>query len=116
MIEYVCTSIFVLEILCNLFVHWWSEFFTDGWNYFDTIAVALSVTAFFVSDLPGPYHVRYCRSVCCAVSAYARATQSLVLTQRSLLSAYATPGTDIACAAWYWHSYLPTRVLRDVRY
>lgn len=26
-IEYVCTSIFVLEILCNLFVHWWSEFF-----------------------------------------------------------------------------------------
>jgi voltage-gated sodium channel len=43
------TFFYCIELGCNLFVHWWKEFVTDGWSMFDSACVFLGVISNILS-------------------------------------------------------------------
>ena len=43
LVDVVFTVFYVIELLLNLFVHWWREFVFNGWSVFDSICVISSV-------------------------------------------------------------------------
>ena len=50
-IDLAFTIVFVLELLVNLFVHWFSDFWRDSWNVFDLCVVSVSVIALFIKNM-----------------------------------------------------------------
>ena len=47
------TGIFSFELIVNLFATLFAEFFSDAWNYFDTVVVCVGLVTLAVPDLPG---------------------------------------------------------------
>jgi len=43
---------FLVELLINMWGHWWWEFWKSGWNWFDFIIVIISLLALYFPDLP----------------------------------------------------------------
>ena len=48
----VFTVIFAVELLVNLYAHWFWPFVTNGWSLVDTVVVSLSLAALGPIDLP----------------------------------------------------------------
>ena len=46
--EIMFTVVFVLELMWNMLVHWFWEFFSDGWNLFDGVVVTVSLVSLAV--------------------------------------------------------------------
>ena len=47
------TAIFSAELVVNLFATLVAEFFSDPWNYFDSIVVVVGLVTLVIPDLPG---------------------------------------------------------------
>ena len=45
MAEFVFTFIFTLELIINIFAHWFRKFFRDKWNVFDCLVVGLCLVS-----------------------------------------------------------------------
>lgn len=45
--------IFTVELLCNLYAHWWWEFWESPWNIFDVVVVTIGIVS--MMRLPLPY-------------------------------------------------------------
>jgi len=43
---------FLIELLINMYGHYWWEFWRSGWNWFDFIIVVVSLMAVYLPDLP----------------------------------------------------------------
>ena len=52
-VDLVFTALFTLELAVNLFATLFAEFFSDPWNYFDSIVVSVGLVTLFLPDLPG---------------------------------------------------------------
>ena len=52
-VDLVFTALFTLELFVNLFAMLFTEFFSDPWNYFDTIVVVVGLVTLVKPDLPG---------------------------------------------------------------
>ena len=52
-VDLVFTALFTLELFVNLFAMLFTEFFSDPWNYFDTIVVVVGLVTLVMPDLPG---------------------------------------------------------------
>jgi voltage-gated sodium channel len=50
--EYFYVWAFVIELVVNLYGHWWSSFWRNGWNWFDFIIVSVSLMSMYFPDLP----------------------------------------------------------------
>ena len=50
-IDDVCNVIFLLELILNLYGHWWRPFLQSGWNYLDTVVVIIGVIGLMRIDL-----------------------------------------------------------------
>jgi len=48
------SSVFLLELLINMYGSWWRVFFKIGWNYFDMLVVAIGILIMGRVQLPGP--------------------------------------------------------------
>ena len=46
-------AFFLLELLLNMYAHWFCPFFVSGWNLFDLLVVTIGIITFFV-ELQGP--------------------------------------------------------------
>lgn len=51
--ENVFNSIFLVELLVNMYAHWWCEFWVSAWNVFDFVVVIVGCINFFIR-LQGP--------------------------------------------------------------
>lgn len=51
--EYSFTIIFLVELVINMYGHWFSEFWSSGWNVFDFFIVSISILVVFGPNLPG---------------------------------------------------------------
>jgi len=50
--EYFYVYAFLIELLVNMYGHFWWTFWKDGWNWFDFIIVLVSLLAVYFPDLP----------------------------------------------------------------
>jgi len=50
--EYFYVYAFLIELLVNIYGHWFWAFWKSGWNWFDFIIVLVSLLAFYFPDLP----------------------------------------------------------------
>jgi len=46
--------IFTVELVINLYGRWWCEFWSNNWNRFDFIVVAIGIVDMAWKDMPGP--------------------------------------------------------------
>jgi hypothetical protein len=53
MVDIFFTALFTLELCVNLIAMLVAEFFSDPWNYFDSVVVAVALVTLAVPDLPG---------------------------------------------------------------
>jgi hypothetical protein len=60
--ELVLVALFTIELAINMFANLIYDFFTDGWNYFDTFVVIISLVATFANDNPGLNVLRMVRA------------------------------------------------------
>ncbi|EKX31043.1 hypothetical protein GUITHDRAFT_122754 [Guillardia theta CCMP2712] len=51
-IELAVTAVFTLELVVNLFGHWFNKFFRDGWNVFDFVVVILALASVIFDQIP----------------------------------------------------------------
>jgi len=51
--DLVFVVLFTVELAINMFGNLFVEFFMDGWNYFDTFVVIVSLVATFADENPG---------------------------------------------------------------
>lgn len=51
--EYTFTTIFFIELVINMYGHWFSIFWSSGWNVFDFFIVTISIAVVVGPDLPG---------------------------------------------------------------
>ena len=51
--EWIFMVLFTLELLFNMFGHWFTKFWLSGWNVFDFIIVMISAIALFFEGVPG---------------------------------------------------------------
>lgn len=42
-VDLVFTVIYILELMLNLFVNWWTPFISDGWSLFDSFCVIVGL-------------------------------------------------------------------------
>ena len=52
-VDLMFTVIFTLELMVNLFATLVEKFFSDPWNYFDTVVVSVGLVSLAVPDMPG---------------------------------------------------------------
>ena len=57
--EHSFNSVFLLELLINMYSRWLRDFWCDGWNIFDLIVVSVGCISFFV-ELDGPLKLLRC--------------------------------------------------------
>ena len=57
--DLVFVVLFTVELAINMFGNLFVEFFMDGWNYFDTFVVIVSLVATFADENPGLVSVVY---------------------------------------------------------
>merc|ERR550517_2104340 len=50
--EYFYVYAFLVELLVNMYGHYFWEFWRSGWNLFDFVIVVISLLAFYLPDLP----------------------------------------------------------------
>merc|ERR1719419_1170862 len=50
--EYFYVYAFLVELLVNMYGHYWWKFWRSGWNWFDFIIVVVSLMAIYMPDLP----------------------------------------------------------------
>lgn len=60
--EYFYVYIFLLELLVNMYGHYFWEFWYSGWNWFDFIIVVISLLAMYFPDLPAIHVLRLFRA------------------------------------------------------
>jgi len=51
--EYFFGVVFTIELIYNMYGHWYVDFWKSGWNWFDFIIVIISLLALMLADLPG---------------------------------------------------------------
>ena len=52
-LEWVFNMVFLVELVVNMFGHWFWLFWGSAWNWFDFIIVAVSLIALLLPNLPG---------------------------------------------------------------
>ena len=52
-LEWVFNMVFLVELVVNMFGHWFWLFWGSAWNWFDFIIVAASLVALLLPNLPG---------------------------------------------------------------
>jgi len=60
--EYFYVYIFLVELLINMYGHYFWEFWSSGWNWFDFIIVVISFLALYFPDLPSIQVLRLFRA------------------------------------------------------
>jgi len=60
--EYFYVYIFLVELIINLYGHWWRAFWRSGWNWFDFIIVLVSFLSLYFPDLPAVSVLRLLRA------------------------------------------------------
>jgi len=61
-LDMIFTCLFTVELLINLYGHWWRPFFADGWSLFDLIVVTFSWISMFLDAIPGVSVLRVMRA------------------------------------------------------
>eukprot|EP00747_Dinoflagellata_sp_TGD_P211880 gnl/TRDRNA2_/TRDRNA2_85046_c0_seq1.p1 gnl/TRDRNA2_/TRDRNA2_85046_c0~~gnl/TRDRNA2_/TRDRNA2_85046_c0_seq1.p1 ORF type:complete len:898 (+),score=181.44 gnl/TRDRNA2_/TRDRNA2_85046_c0_seq1:42-2735(+) len=61
--EYFFVAIFSLELLLNMYAHFFLEFFMDAWNIFDLFIVAISLLSLGLPNMPGISVLRLFRAL-----------------------------------------------------
>ncbi len=51
-IDTMFTAVFTLELLVNMYAHWFRPFWRDGWSIFDFLVIALSLVALGPVNMP----------------------------------------------------------------
>ncbi len=51
-IDTMFTAVFTLELLVNMYAHWFRPFWQDGWSIFDFFVIALSLVALGPVEMP----------------------------------------------------------------
>ena len=52
-LDYSFTVVYVIELLCNLFAHWWRDFLYNGWSVFDAVCVLSSLIGMLLTAIVG---------------------------------------------------------------
>ena len=52
-LDYSFTVVYVIELLCNLFAHWWRDFLYNGWSVFDAVCVLSSLIGMLLTAFVG---------------------------------------------------------------
>jgi voltage-gated sodium channel len=52
-LEFLFNSVFAVELVINMYGHWFKPFWESPWNVFDFVVVATSLTSIFVDGIPG---------------------------------------------------------------
>ena len=60
--DLVFVALFSVELAINMFANLFWDFFSDGWNYFDTFVVIISLVATFAQENPGLNVLRMVRA------------------------------------------------------
>jgi len=50
--EYFYVYVFLVELVINLYGHWWRAFWRSAWNWFDFMIVIISLMSLYFPDLP----------------------------------------------------------------
>jgi len=53
---------FTIELVANMYAHWFKEFWSSSWNWFDFVVVAISLMSMALSGLPGISTLRLMRA------------------------------------------------------
>jgi len=61
-LEYFYVYIFLIELIVNMYGHYFWEFWSSGWNWFDFIIVVISLLALHLPDLPAIHVLRLFRA------------------------------------------------------
>jgi len=61
-LEYIYVYVFLVELVINLYGHWWRAFWSCGWNWFDFIIVIVSFLSLYFPDLPAVSVLRLFRA------------------------------------------------------
>jgi len=57
--EITFNTVFLIELIVNMYARWWKAFWFDGWNIFDVIVVSVGCVSFGV-ELEGPFKLLRC--------------------------------------------------------
>eukprot|EP00854_Cymbomonas_tetramitiformis_P025232 gene25232-30798_t len=60
--EVIFTVAFTVELVVNIYAHWFWEFWSSGWNIFDFVVVGVSLLAIALSGLPAVSMLRLLRA------------------------------------------------------
>jgi len=60
--EYFYVYLFLVELVINLYGHWWCAFWRSGWNWFDFIIVIVSLLSLYFPDIPAVSVLRLFRA------------------------------------------------------
>jgi len=60
--EYFYVYVFLIELIINMYGHYFWEFWASGWNWFDFIIVLISLLALYLPDLPAIHVLRLFRA------------------------------------------------------
>eukprot|EP00746_Dinoflagellata_sp_MGD_P158672 gnl/MRDRNA2_/MRDRNA2_86521_c1_seq7.p1 gnl/MRDRNA2_/MRDRNA2_86521_c1~~gnl/MRDRNA2_/MRDRNA2_86521_c1_seq7.p1 ORF type:complete len:410 (+),score=76.68 gnl/MRDRNA2_/MRDRNA2_86521_c1_seq7:88-1317(+) len=52
-LEFIFNGIFAVELVINIYGHWFKPFWESAWNVFDFLVVVTSLTSMFVKAIPG---------------------------------------------------------------